>query len=109
MLYPDYLKVKSLFLVYPDRFKNPYSKLTDFYKQLIGLVPDDIQLNLIVNNDGPGRKIKELFPNKKIEYLTIPDFEELWLRDLMGFNIGDKIAKPIFKPDYFTNHYTKNI
>jgi len=107
MLIPDFLKVTSLFLVYPDGFKNIYSKLTNFYEQLIGLIPDDIQLNLVVNSEESGIRIKQLFPNKKFEYLVIPDFEELWLRDLMGFNLGDKIAKPIFKPDYFTNHYTK--
>ena len=114
MIKPDFSPVKDLFLTYPKGFAKPYGNLTEFYQNLIKAIPDDIQLYIIVNNEKAEKEIKSLFPNKKIKTVLIKYFEEIWLRDIFGFNTGiNRIYRPIFKPDYcsyiYTGSYLKQI
>lgn len=104
MIKPDYSEVKDLFLAYPEGFDDGYHSLKDFYVKLIEIIPDEINLFIIVNNKEAEREINVLFPHKKIKVILIPDFNEIWLRDILGFNTGmNRIYKPIFSPDYCTN------
>jgi len=108
MVKSDFSRKEKLFLAYPEGFSKEYEKLTPFYEELISLIPDNIHQYIIVKNQKAGDKIKKLFPDKNLETVLIYDFEEIWLRDIMGFFIGKKkIVKPIFKPDYFTKTYNK--
>ncbi len=109
MIKTDYSLVKDLFLVYPKNFGSPYENLTNFYLTLYKLIPDEIRLFIIVNNETSGEELKAQFPKKKIEIILIEDFDEIWLRDIMGFNTGrNRIYKPIFKPDYCQYIYTES-
>lgn len=109
MIKTDYSKVKNLFLVYPKNFGTPYEELTSFYLKLYELIPDEIRLFIIVNNEEAGKEVKLHFPTKNIEIILIDGFDEIWLRDILGFSGGNnKIYKPHFKPDYCTYIYTES-
>src|SRR5687767_5699340 len=106
MIQSDFSKVKDLFLAYPFGFDKVYHSLIPFFDELIGLVPEDIHLYLIVNNRKAAKRLEDLFPNKNIDIIYIQGFYEPWLRDIMGFNCGDYIVKPRFMPDYYKDVYT---
>jgi len=107
MIKTDFSEVKDLFLVYPEGFDKVHSQLTGFYKKLLGVIPQEIHLFIIVNNEKAGIKIKSHYPNKNIDIIPIPNFNEIWLRDIMGFNTGEnRIYKPIYSPDYCKYIYT---
>jgi agmatine/peptidylarginine deiminase len=108
MIKPDFTKVTDLFLTYPFELDKHHHSFTNFYDELISLIPDDIHLYLIVNNNSALERVVNLFPNKNLDVVVIKQFYEIWLRDIMGFNCGDKIVKPIFKPDYYKDVYTKS-
>jgi len=108
MIKPDYSKVKDLFLAYPKGFDKENDALSDFFEDLIGLIPQEIHQYIIVNNKSAGERIKTIHPTKNIDTVIIKDFSEIWLRDILGFNTeGDKIIKPKYKPDYYKNIYDK--
>jgi agmatine/peptidylarginine deiminase len=108
MIKPDFTKVTDLFLTYPFELDKHHHSFTDFYDELISLIPDSIHQFLIVNNNKALERLVKLFPNKNLDVVVIKQFYEIWLRDIMGFNCGDKIVKPIFKPDYYKDVYTKS-
>lgn len=108
MIKTDYSKVSDLFLAYPFGFNKEYHSLLPFFDTLISLVPDDIRLFLIVNSKKAAERLEQLFPNKQMKIVLIKGFYEPWLRDIMGFNGGDYIIKPQFKPDYYKDVYTPN-
>jgi agmatine/peptidylarginine deiminase len=104
---PDFAPVKDLFLAYPKGFKH-YNHLTTFYQNLIKIIPEEIQLFVIVNNIEAEGEILGIFPERKIKTVVIKNFDEIWLRDIMGFNTGiNRIYKPKFKPTYCNYIYTE--
>jgi len=108
MIKTDYSEVNNLFLSYPKDFDTDYQTLVPFYRQLIGLIPDNIKQFIIVNSHEAGEEINILFPEKRIEIIQIEGFKEIWLRDILGFNAGmNRIYKPIYKPDYCDYLYPK--
>lgn len=109
MVKTDYSLVKDLFLVYPKNFGAPYESLTNFYLKLYELIPDEIRLFIIVNNEEAGKELKAKFPEKNIKIILIDDFDEIWLRDILGINTGiNRIYKPVYKPDYCNYIYTES-
>ena len=93
--------VSSLLLVYPDSFPSYYSSLCKFYLELYELVPSDIALNIIVNNK-KAIKILSKKVGRAFKPMLIEGFNEIWLRDFMGFEVNGRVVKPIFNPDYFS-------
>jgi agmatine/peptidylarginine deiminase len=108
MIKTDYSKTTDLFLTYPKGFCDDYNSLTNFYQKLIEVIPDKIHQYLIVNNKEAEVELKSLYPNKNITSVLIEGFNEIWLRDIMGFNVGDKIIKPIYQPTYYKDVYDKD-
>lgn len=106
MIKPDYALVKDLFLAYPLGFGKHYNSFIPFFDELISLIPNEVHLYIIVNNERAARKLHSLFPDKNLDVTVIKEFYEIWLRDIMGFNRNDCIIKPIFKPDYYKDVYT---
>ncbi|SMO79710.1 agmatine deiminase family protein [Solitalea koreensis] len=100
MLKTDFSKVTDLFLVYPEGFENHYSSLSPFIQKLVGIIPDSIHLFVIVNNSKAKNTICFKYPNKNMDVIIIDGFNEIWLRDMMGFNVGDKIIRPYYHPNY---------
>jgi agmatine/peptidylarginine deiminase len=94
-------KVTELFLVYPDNFPSWYSSLCSFYIELYALIPLDIKLNIIVNNKKAIEKLK-LKVQRPFTPILIEGFNEIWLRDFMGFPVNKHVIKPIFNPCYFS-------
>lgn len=94
-------KICSLLLVYPDSFPSYYSRLCKFYLELYELIPTEIQLNMIVNNEQAIKKLNNKI-DRPFSTIVIKGFDEIWLRDFMGFFVNGEVMKPKFKPDYFS-------
>lgn len=107
MIKTEFSNINDLFLPYPKGFKDTSQNLNNFFKDLIGLIPKSIRQFIIVNNEMAGNEIKSCYPNKNIEIILIEGFNEIWLRDIIGFNTGsNRIFKPIYNPDYCNYIYT---
>lgn len=105
----DYGKINGIVLSYPQDFHDPfYNKLTGFYDELISMLPQAIKLCLIVNSQRVKQQLTGRFHERDINIIVVPEFEEIWLRDLLGFPSGKQIIKPVFQPTYFKNIYTKS-
>src|SRR5688572_19896384 len=97
---PDYKPVTKLILAYPERFYNEYDELVPFYDELIGLIPEDILIWAITNNDVTSDKLQEQFPHKQLNTLGIRGWDEIWLRDCIGMYKEDHVVKPEYYPNY---------
>ena len=103
MISTDFAKANNIILAYPERFYNEFEKLTSFYDNLIDLIPNDIQIWLIVNNNSTCIKIKDKYRFKKINVVPIKYWDEIWLRDSIGLNGKDEVIKPYYFPKYCCN------
>ncbi len=105
----DYQPVSKLILAYPERFYNWYDELVPFYDKLIELIPEDIQIWAITNNDQTSDKLQEQFSHKQLNTYGIKGWDEIWVRDCLGIIQGDAILKPEYSPNYcnknLTNYY----
>lgn len=103
MIKADFSKSNNLFLAYPKGFSNEYETLESFYNQLIEMIPDSINLSVIVNTKKIQQEIKTTFRHKSnVETIVVNYWDEIWLRDCMGLAADDKIFKPIYSPNYCT-------
>lgn len=113
MIFTEYSKVNNLILAYPERYYNEYERLTSFYNSLIDLIPNNIQLWLITNNNATRIKLENKYRYKKINVIGIKGWDEIWLRDCIGINTKNGIVKPYYHPQYCTLHkyrdYYENI
>ena len=100
MIFTEYSNVNNLILAYPERYYNEYERLTSFYDSLIDLIPNDIQLWLITNNNATKNKLENKYRFKKINVIGIKLWNELWLRDCIGVNTDDCVVKPYYHPQY---------
>lgn len=108
MVYTDYSSVQNLILAYPERFYNEYDSLTVFYDSLIDLIPNDIQLWLVTNNNATCQKLQNKYQYKKINTIGIKHWDEIWLRDCIGINMKDQVVKPFYHPQYCTHYRHKD-
>jgi agmatine/peptidylarginine deiminase len=73
------------------------------------LVPEDILIWAVTNNDQSSDKLQDQFSHKQINTLGIRGWDEIWLRDCIGIIKGDAILKPEYSPNYcnknLTNYY----
>lgn len=102
MIKTDFSKITELYLIYPENLKEgdcDYNELTDFYDDLISIIPVEIKLIILVKTKKIGDKIKNHRAN--LEYVVNSELKSIWLRDFAGFNMGDKIIKPRFRPKYY--------
>ncbi|HTB99748.1 MAG TPA: agmatine deiminase family protein [Ferruginibacter sp.] len=104
MIFTEYSKVTNLILAYPERYYNEYEKLTSFYDSLINIIPNDIQLWLITNNNATKIKLESKYRYKKINVIGIKGWDEIWLRDCIGINTSEGIIKPYYHPQYCSLH-----
>lgn len=113
MIFTEYSKVNNLVLAYPERYYNEYEKLTSFYDSLIQLIPNEIQLWIITNNNATRNKLENKYRYKKINAIGIKGWDEIWLRDCVGINTEDCVIKPYYHPKYCSldkyNQYFENI
>ena len=100
MVQTEYSKVTKILLAYPERFYNSYDELVPFFDELIALIPNQYEIGIITNNNQSIRKLEEKFSYKKIEFLGLKGWDEIWLRDCIGLNCKDHILKPQYNPTY---------
>ena len=108
MIFTDYSKVQNLILAYPERYYYEYERLTPFYDSLIDLIPNDVQLWLITNNNVTCQKLTSRYRYKKINAIGIKDWDEIWLRDCIGINTEHEVVKPYYYPQYCTSYRHKD-
>ena len=96
----DYQPISKLVLSYPERFYNGYDELVPFFDELIELVPEDIIIWAITNNDQTSDKLKQKFSHKQLNTLGLRNWDEIWLRDCIGINKGNGVLKPQYSPNY---------
>ena len=108
MIFTDYSNVQNLILAYPERFSNEYESLTQFYDCLIDLIPNDIQLWIISNNNVTCQKLSNRYRYKTVNTIGIKNWDEIWLRDCIGIINGDELIKPYYHPQYCTQHRDKS-
>lgn len=114
MIKTEFNKVNQIILPYPKGFNDCSGQLLQFFESLIQSIPDEIEQFLIINNLSYKSEIELLFPNKRITPIVIEGFNEIWLRDILGFNLSNhKVYLPDYKPDYcnyiYTNKYLSEI
>lgn len=103
MVQTDYNEVSTIILSYPERFYNGYEELTPFYDELIKLIPNNFNIWVITNNNQSIKKLEEKFHYKKINFLGLKGWDEIWLKDCLGFVTKDGIIKPRYSPSYCKN------
>jgi agmatine/peptidylarginine deiminase len=100
MVQTDYKPVTTILLSYPERFYNGYDELVPFYDELIALIPNNFTIWIITNNNQTIKKLEEKFKHKKIHFLGLKGWDEIWLRDCIGLNTSEHIIKPKYNPAY---------
>ena len=108
MIRTDFSKVERLLLVYPENMREgqyDYHVLAPFYDELIALVPEDIHVIVFVTSRRTGDRLKEVMDN--LEYVVHESLSTIWLRDVAGFNCGDRIVKPTFRPQYYRGAFRR--
>jgi len=97
----EYKKVGSIILAYPKSFKNNFNKASNVIEELVGKIPNDINIQIILSS---ARDLDELFDKvgneRAIQPIFIEDWDEIWLRDCIGFINDSKLVKPIYFPMY---------
>jgi agmatine/peptidylarginine deiminase len=108
MIRPDFAKVERLLLIYPAQISendSDYNTLTDFYDELISLIPPDINLIVLVKSRRIGDRIRGL--RKGLDCIVHKELATIWLRDGAGFNCDDRIVKPVFRPQYYSGAFKR--
>jgi hypothetical protein len=80
----SYHQVSKVIIAYPERFYNVYDELVPFYDELIALLPNDLQIWIITNNNQTIEKLEAKFSYKKIGFVGIKGWDEIWLQDCIG-------------------------
>lgn len=114
IMHTDYSNVNNLLLAYPERFYNEYESLASFYESLIDIIPNSIKLWIVCNNQSSIEKLKHKYSYKKLNLIGLKGWDEIWLRDCIGFKRGNEVVKPYYHPNYcemagpgFNNYYYK--
>lgn len=107
MVFTEYSNVNNLILAYPERFYNEYERLLSFYDNLIQIIPNDIQLWIITNNNSTRNKLLNKYRYKKVNVIGIKNWDEIWLRDCIGINTSEGVIKPFYHPQYCSLHRYK--
>ena len=103
MLQTDYKEVSTILFAYPERYYNGYDDLVPFYDELITLIPNDFKIWIITNNNQSIKKLEEKFSYKKINFLGLKGWDDIFIRDSLGFIRDEYIYKPNYYPCYCKN------
>ncbi|MFD1630229.1 agmatine deiminase family protein [Pseudopedobacter beijingensis] len=97
----EFQKVENIILAYPKSFKNNFKKAASVIEELISKIPDKINVKLILSNENDLNYLYDVIGYRKsIQPLIVKGWDEIWLRDCMGFINGNKLIKPIYFPKY---------
>ncbi len=76
MIVTDFDKVDNLILAYPQYYENEYVQLVKFYDQLIELIPNEINLVLIVNSKNLKLNLLSKYSHRPINVIV----NEYWMK-----------------------------
>ncbi len=97
----EFRKVENIILAYPRSFKNNFNKATIVIEELIKKIPKNINIQLISSSPHDLNILLDRIGNgRAIESIIIKDWDEIWLRDCIGFINNNKLVKPIYFPMY---------
>ncbi|WP_159729946.1 agmatine deiminase family protein [Sphingobacterium sp. 18053] len=97
----EFRKVENIILAYPRSFKNNFNKTTIVIEELIKKIPKNINIQLISSSLHDLNILLDRIGNERaIESIIIKDWDEIWLRDCIGFINNNKLVKPIYFPMY---------
>jgi agmatine/peptidylarginine deiminase len=100
MISLNYAAVSKVLIAYPERYYNVYDELVPFYDELISILPNNVQVWVITNNNQTIEKLELKFAHKKIGFVGIKGWDEIWLQDCLGIIGEEGIIKPIYAPNY---------
>lgn len=96
----DFSEVKNIILAYPLNFKNEFSKCSFIVDELINNLPLDINIQIVTRNEASLNQLHYLHPDKTFQTLLLEKWDDIWMRDCLGFINGNKFVKPIYFPKY---------
>ena len=100
-------KITNLLLTYPAGYPAYYTKLKPFFIELFNLIPNEINLHIIVNNITVSHELEDLV-HRPFNPIIAQRLNDIWLRDFMGFPMDREVVKPIYFPDYLSKLNTSN-
>jgi len=101
MIKADFSKSNHLFLSYPKGFLNEYESLIPFFDKLIEIIPNDVHLFVIANNNKAKKTLQTKFKHKSnLDIVVINYWDEIWLRDCMGICSDNQFFKFKYHPNY---------
>jgi len=100
-LRPDFAPVRQLVLAYPEGVSgegSDYNGLTQFYDELLGKVPSELEVVLLVKSRAVMLRLLPRQLHPRLRYVVQSELQTIWLRDAVGFNCGGKLVKPRYSP-----------
>jgi agmatine/peptidylarginine deiminase len=105
----DFDEVRQLCLIYPEGLSEPsyngktleYGSLASFYKELISLIPADIELVLQVKTRRIADHLRSANLHPRLRLVVNSELQGIWLRDYAGFNMGTHLVKPKYEPGVY--------
>jgi agmatine/peptidylarginine deiminase len=100
-LRPDFAPVRQLVLAYPEGVSgegSDYNGLTGFYDELLGKVPPELEVVLLVKSRAVAQRLRPRQLHPRLRYVVQTDLQTIWLRDAVGFNCGPRLVKPRYSP-----------
>ena len=103
----DYSPVDTILIAYPEGFKNEFENLVPFYDKLITKIPFELSIIVLVNNRSTREKLKVKFRHRSIEIIVVDEWNDIWVRDIMGIGVNHSVVKPFYDVTY-CNYLSKN-
>lgn len=107
MAIPDWGKVESLVLVYPQKLWGR-SHLVKFYNNLIDSLPNDLKIIVLVKDEEVDKRIHRLFPNRNFVTHIIEEVTDIWIRDYAPLCVLNGAYRHSAKFLYNPKYYKKN-
>ncbi|WP_324757747.1 agmatine deiminase family protein [Sphingobacterium thalpophilum] len=97
----EFKEVENIILSYPRSFRNDFNKVTSVIEELIRKIPKNINIKLISSSPQDLNILFDKIGNERtIESIIIKSWDEIWLKDCIGFINNNKLVKPIYFPMY---------
>lgn len=96
----DFSEVKNIILAYPLNFKNEFGKCSFVIDELINNLPVDINIQIVATDEAALYQLNNMHPDKVFQPLIIEKWDDIWMRDCLGFMTDNTFIKPIYFPKY---------
>jgi agmatine/peptidylarginine deiminase len=103
----DFEELSTLFLAYPEEVVDcgtDYTSAKPVFDRIIRALPTRMNLVVMTKTERIASNIAKI-RRKRTTTLVNSELSSIWIRDTVGFNMGSKIVKPIFKPRYYRKYF----